>query len=738
MTRHQNASIYAGENNYLFLGILFLAILFGWCALGRSEEISDAQKKIKPDASSFIEIKNKSPEQMFADANYLYQLGEYESALILFNKVSSTTSDRELKRKSNMAREVIDILMKAERIGGKEGVKETKRADKIKNRQKQEQIAYLYKEAYSRFFSKEYEQSSEIFKNILSIDPQQKEAKYYFQERIPQLVKEEKVRGLYKEALQYFGMQDYPSATKLFNEILAMAPDQKDIRSDIEEKVAFIVSKEKAKDLFEQAKTAYQNSDFEAAKKLFLEAAQIDPGLTKAGEYLDILIPQKEKEQRIAALYKEALTAFNNQEYDQAKQRFYDILALDQNQKEAREYLEAKIPGLIKEQKIKSMLAEGADDFNRKDLALAKEAFARVLELDPANQQATEYLKVKIPEEEKQAKIKELYREATELFALNDYERANGLFKEIMILDKGESEAMDYVQVRIPEKLKAMKVNVLYSEALGCFNNRDYACAYAKFNEILKISPEENEARKFVEDKIPSEVKKIKIAKLYAGAMAAFEASDYPSAKELFKAVLEEDPDQAKAKEYLEKEIPNKLELLRQEQEKVRLVQLEKERKAELERKAKAEKDRQIAQARLEKERKAAQEKLEKERQIVQAKQAERLKQEQIEKAKQAMKDAEGQKKKEVLSTKKEKPLPQEATTTRSQIKEPTAKYSLTKKKPDYPKDGVMGYLYEQAFLAYDSGDYETARDYFTKIMMADPNQSVARDYLAKILKGNG
>lgn len=793
MTRRSQALAYSKEGHYLILGFLFLIFIFGWCVLAHSAQIAPAKEKEKPDASSFISIKNKTPEQMFADANYLYQLGEYESALILFNKVATESTDKELKRKANMAREIIDILTKAERIAGPKGEKETKRADKIKGRQKQDQIAYLYKEAYSRFFSANYEQASEIFKAIIAIDPRQKEAKYYFQDRIPQLVKEEKVKSLYKEALQDFGIQDYEKAVKLFNEILVMSPDQKEIRSDIEAKVAFILKHEKIKGLYEQANALFDSSDFEQAGKMFKEIIDLDPNQDKAREYLDVFIPQKMKKQRIVVLYKDALAAFNSQEYDKAKQIFYDILSLDLKQPEAKEYVEVKIPAVLKEKKIKGLLDDGVAAFNSQEYDKAQDMFNKVLALDIAQPQALEYTQVKIPEVFNQLKIKDIYREAIESFLVRDYERSDALFKDILALDNTQQQAKEYVEVKIPEKIKELKINALYSEALGCFNDRDFERASDKFKEILVLSPDDKEAREFAQVKIPAITRDQRISQMYAQAIDAFDNLELERSAEIFKAILAQDPSQEKAKEYLEvaipqnltqaklqelyqnalsalngadyesaidyfeqilaidpkqkqarlyleEEIPNRLKIVKEEEETARLEQEDKERrKAEkwLQQETKRKQELQAERERLIEERTA---RIQKEREktlLAKSRKSQVPSYEpskRIERKERIKPSQPSQPREQAGLAEQKKAVPEKIVA----VKTRETKYVSSKRKPDYPKDGVIGYLYQRAFQAYDSGDYETAQDCFTKILIIEPEEGIAKDYLLRIMQNNG
>ncbi len=769
MRRQSSAFTYPQESQYLILGFLFLVFIFSWCLLGHcaeapvakvpAEASSKEQPKPKPepkpklDASSFIEIKNKSPEQMFADANYLYQLGEYESALILYNKVAQETKDKDLRRRANIAREIIDILTKAERIGGPKGEKESKRADKIKERQKKDQVAYLYKEAYNRFFGQNFEQASEIFKAILAIDPGEKEAKYYFQDRIPQLVKEQKVKSLYKEALEYFGVGDYANAAKLFNEVLAIFPDEKAIKDDAGAKVAFIIKKEKIDNLYQQASTAFNGSNYDQAANYCREILAIDQDQFKAKEYLEVSIPQKLREQRIAVLYKDALTAFNNQEFDKAKQIFYDILSLDLKQAEAKEYVEIKIPGLIRDQKVKGLIEDGLAAFNNQQYDTAEEIFNRALTLDPAQAEATQYVQAKIPEVRKQLKIKDIYKNAVEFFSVGDYPKAEVLFQDILALDGSQEEAKEYLQVKIPEKLNLAKINVLYAQALGDFSNRDFANADAKFKEILALSPNELEAQEFVQTKIPQVLKEENIKALYGEAMAAFDIQDYQASIKYFEQILSMDSKQQQARLYLEEEIPNQLKLVREEEEQVRLAQQEEmswqeeasRQQLEQEQLAKQEKFHQQAAKQQEQQEAVKNKIVKQQRQQQEAARQQMAKQEdQMEKQRQQAKQKEA-----ALMARSEKPYKpvsyakeQPGITKRASVQKPKAarqeskSASAKKRMPEYTQDGIVGYLYQRAFAAYSEGDYVNAQDYFTKILILAPKEIVAKDYLVKITNG--
>lgn len=486
------------------------------------KEVNKPAPAPKVDASSFIIIKNKTPEQMFDDANYLYQLGEYESALILFNKVSTQSSDPVLKRKSNTAREIIDILMKAERVGNEKAPKEYKRAEKIKSRQRNDQVSYLSNEARGKFLKNDYETAASLFRVILQLDPTQKEAK----------------------------------------------------------------------------------------------------------EYLDIKIPQKLKEQKSSVLYSEAQAALKNKEYDKAKSLCQDSLALDSKNQETCDCLNVKILAAIKEDKIKALLTEGVTAFDSQK-----------------------------------------------------YDQAAGTFKDILILNSSQEQAREYLDIKIPQKLKEQKIKQLYSEGLGYFNAKDYAQATTIFKEIIALDSDQAQAEEYLDVKIPAALKEKNIQDSLREAAQFFTLGDCTKASELFNQVLSLDPNNVQAKKYLEEDIPAKLSQIADEIAKAKQEEMEKSMR-----------EQQEAQSSIDRKR---QEEIEKERL-----RAAKLKRE------------------EALISRK------------VSVVQPELSVS-----PDYPKEGAIGYLYECAFTAYNNGNLQDARDYFTKILLVSPREKVATNYLVKIIK---
>ncbi len=876
--------------------------------------------KPKIDASSFIVIKNKSPEQMFDDANYLYQLGEYESALVLFNKVATQTKDPVLKRKANTSREVIDILMKAERIGEKKAPKEYKRAEKVKDRLNHGQIAYLYKEARGKFLKRDYDTATALFRAILQLDPGQKEAREYLDVKIPQILLNDKTDKIYKDGLQCFDIEDYEQAAKLFkqvlvldpgqkkakeyletkippklkeqkiaklyqdgagafenkdyekagrifNEILTLEPKEKEAKQFVEVKIPIALRDIKAKELFEQGVRYFEGQNYPGASDLFRQVLILYPLHAQAKEYLDVKIPQKTKEQKITAFYKEALAALANKEYDKAKLACYDILSIDLKQKEARECLDVKIPAAIQADKIQGMYEEAIAAFEAKDYEAATLMFKNILFLDAKQDQAKEYVEVKIPQVIRDIKVQEISKEAIEYFAIGDYTKAGQLFKEIIALDANQATAKEYLDVKIPQKLTEYKINQLYRDGLGyfttgdlekaaqsfkeiialsanepdakeflnvkipaaakekriktysekgliTFNNAEYDKAsiffkevlvldannqqareymeklipaavgqkeaavifgdglayfatqnYQKaaelFGQVLELDPGHSRAKDYLENKIPQKVLEQKIATLSPQAIAAFNMKDYDTAKSIFEEVLSLDPQNAQAKAYLGKEIPARLSQVSDEMVRVKKKEAEFSGRKKDEAELRAQREAERMEKEREKENQLAARKGQLTERQAQA-EAGRLAKEKNRQAQLAAKREKERARQEAalrrqakqVSIAPQKPvaLPVEATpdsfalSQREQEgmtsaypqqpqakKKPVTSKKLIQKDFDYPKDGVVGFLYGRAFQFYEEGDLQSAADCFYKILVMSPNETTARKYLTVI-----
>jgi len=292
-------------------------------------------------------------------------------------------------------------------------------------------------------------------------------------------LRKEKIAALYKEALVLFDEGNYKFAILTFQEILSLDPNHQQAKAYLEIVIPDILKKEKRKPLFREALGYFAKQDYQKASDTFKKVLARNPDNTEAKEYLKFRVPQgiegqKQliKEEKINSLYQEALTSFDNKEFEKASRLFKEVLSFDPNQAQAKEYLNSKIPEMLKENKetpqkqkvlqkqnkIKALYEQALTFYEERNYQKAIAIFNKILALDPNESRAKEYLEVKIPnsmrEQERQKKISALYEEAIKFYDSANYERAAGIFKEILSLDSRQNAARVYLEKDIPLKLK--------------------------------------------------------------------------------------------------------------------------------------------------------------------------------------------------------------------------------------------------------------------------------------------
>ncbi|HON16546.1 MAG TPA: hypothetical protein PLA51_08715, partial [Spirochaetota bacterium] len=235
-----------------------------------------------------------------------------------------------------------------------------------------------------------------------------------------------------REAEEYFKKKDFSKAVALWLNILDIDPDN----IDVQKKVEFLYEMKQKKDLeLERAKYNYklakkelvQNisknlSDDEALKNLltsksyaevafssFITAYRIDSLdselqlLREDMQRLEQVITSEEKRLKTSIELREKISGFvalakkamEEERYKDALENWEAVLKLFPEHSEAiegkRQALLA-IENVIRYENIKKYMASGVDLFSKNELKLARQDFMNVLQLDPENSAAKDYI----------------------------------------------------------------------------------------------------------------------------------------------------------------------------------------------------------------------------------------------------------------------------------------------------------------------------------------------------------
>lgn len=279
------------------------------------------------------------------------------------------------------------------------------------------------------------------------------------------------------------------------------------------------------------------------------EAAELEQKYQAAILSGDMYFEQKEYEKAVEK-YEEALGYKPKEEYPIEK--LDELDALIQAQKEealAQQQADAKYNDLIKE-------ADGLRDSDKLEEAIVKyeEAIAEKNEQYPKDQIANLKLLIekRNKEAENQAKYEAAIKEADGLFGSDKLEQAKVKYEEASGYKSSEQYPKDKIKEitkMLDERANEAEINAKYQEAItqadGLFSSEQYEKAKAKYEEAAGLKSQEQypkdrivECEKRIADQKASAEKDEQIKELISKGDAAMNKSDYQSAVDNYKEVL--------------------------------------------------------------------------------------------------------------------------------------------------------------------------------------------------------
>ncbi|UCF04617.1 MAG: tetratricopeptide repeat protein [bacterium] len=254
-------------------------------------------------------------------------------------------------------------------------------------------------------------------------------------------------------------------------------------------------------------------------------------------------------------------------ELERALDELKIVLEYDPTNTAAAETLSVVRDAILDEQERRTKDAEksllinqhfnlGLKYYSSNEYLLARAEWQNVLDLDPTNGQALEYLAR--TEEKLSERIEQHRRRARELERGGRHADALGEWNIVLVIDP-ESEVARGAIERISGYLEnlgrdyatastRLEVIELFEKAVGAFGAGRYAEAVGFLNELLTRQPDHEEGRKLLrraERRITplTDEEKEEIRRLYIAGMKYFSQNDYVAAIEEWKKILQIDPD---------------------------------------------------------------------------------------------------------------------------------------------------------------------------------------------------
>ena len=208
-----------------------------------------------------------------------------------------------------------------------------------------------------------------------------------------------------------------------------------------------------------------------------MKASKDKDAYKKLQEYLNLMKQRQQivqEKKLIETTFNEALSFYNQKNYEKAKEKFNAVLKLDSNYAEAKRYIkeiEDEIANLAtlnaereKQERVNREFNAGAELFKQQKLDAAEQKFKNVLTLDRSHQGANQYLDLIKVEKEKLADTKKKAKQDVTLSARKESTTEN----------------------RVDEMLK---------EGLSFFNKGELKKAEEEFLNVLRLDSENSEAK---------------------------------------------------------------------------------------------------------------------------------------------------------------------------------------------------------------------------------------------------
>jgi len=193
------------------------------------------------------------------------------------------------------------------------------------------------------------------------------------------------------------------------------------------------------------------------------------PELDKTKTYTNTASIIKDARANIAAgknFYALALYQYADQVVDAEKEPILKRKILIEKER-AQQLVNAQIER-EKVQKINDLISKGLNEFRADKLTEAQDLFKQVLAVDPENKEAKNYIEKIIPlraeeikdqhlvamEKQQVRAINDLYIKARIYFKADELEESLKIYQQILDIDLDQSEAQNYVEVVIPREMK--------------------------------------------------------------------------------------------------------------------------------------------------------------------------------------------------------------------------------------------------------------------------------------------
>ncbi len=305
----------------------------------------------------------------------------------------------------------------------------------------------FYYRGLGYYNQKNFSRALQEFKSALVFNPDRPAIKEYLAKTEKEIASISRLTNQYlAEAQRYEENKQYAKASISYRKVLEVDKMNEYARS----RLAFLSNniKKEIDDKFSRAKRLYDNMDYASAVKVLQENLSIDPDNQPSQNYL------KMANQKLLDLaeqhYQRAINFFNQKKWDLVLQECNLTLSMNKDHFGSRDLQKMALANIS----LDKLLEKGLAYYERNDYLNARSIFRQVLEKEPGNITARNYLD-RI-EAEISERVDELFNLGMVKYTEGNYDEAIEEWKKIFDIDPDHKSARDYIQ-KAQERINALK-----------------------------------------------------------------------------------------------------------------------------------------------------------------------------------------------------------------------------------------------------------------------------------------
>jgi tetratricopeptide (TPR) repeat protein len=203
----------------------------------------------------------------------------------------------------------------------------------------------------------------------------------------------DRIKQLLDEGDRLYNNEQYQGAIEVWSEIFMLDVNHPEALERIEKaRNAASEQRLKLKDMLREAQSAYERGEIDQAHELFAKVRSVDPENTEAAKYLS-LIERTDEEPSVEALIASGEDAEKRGQYREAAQYFSQALAVDSENAALADKIKSLNLLAKRHEQSRNLLGNARAFVAEGKFESARHALSKILENDPSNTEALELMR---------------------------------------------------------------------------------------------------------------------------------------------------------------------------------------------------------------------------------------------------------------------------------------------------------------------------------------------------------